>query len=53
MPKNCVYCPPEPENIEAIDGIFEADLVRRQRFEIIGRGKNVIALRMLLDLTCC
>jgi hypothetical protein len=35
----------EPENIEAIGGIFEADLARSQRFEIIGRDKNVMALR--------
>ena len=36
-----------PENIEAIDGIFETHLVRRHSFEIIGRGKNVIVLRTL------
>lgn len=48
----------EPENIEAIDGIFEADLVRSQSFEIIGRDKNVIMLRdasgfdVLLTVTC-
>ncbi len=35
----------ESENVEAIDGIFEADLVRSQSFEVIGRDKNVIALR--------
>jgi hypothetical protein len=35
----------EPKNIEAIDGIFEADLVRSQSFEIIGQDKNVMVLR--------
>jgi len=48
----------EPENIEAIDGIFEADLVRSQSFEIIGEDKNVIVIRdasgfdVLLTVTC-
>jgi len=48
----------EPENVEAIDGIFEADLVRSQSFEIIGEDKNVIVLRdasgfdVLLTVTC-
>ncbi len=48
----------EPENVEAIDGIFEADLVRSQSFEIIGRDRNVIVLRdasgfdVLLTVTC-
>jgi hypothetical protein len=48
----------EPENIEAIDGIFEADLVRSQSFEIIGEDKNAIVLRdasgfdVLLTVTC-
>lgn len=48
----------EPENIEAIDGIFEADLVRSQSFEVIGEDKNVIVLRdasgfdVLLTVTC-
>jgi hypothetical protein len=37
--------PAGPENTEAIDGIFEADLVRNQSFEVIGRDKNVIMLR--------
>jgi hypothetical protein len=30
------------ENIEAVDGIFEADLLRSQGFEIIGQDKNVM-----------
>jgi hypothetical protein len=48
----------EPENIEAIDGIFEADLVRSQSFEVIGEDKNVIVLRdasgfdVLSTVTC-
>jgi hypothetical protein len=48
----------EPENIEAIDGIFEADLVRTQSFEILGEDRNVIVLRdasgfdVLLTVTC-
>jgi enhancing lycopene biosynthesis protein 2 len=48
----------EPENVEAIDGIFEADLVRSQSFEVIGQDKNVIVLRdasgfdVLLTVTC-
>jgi hypothetical protein len=48
----------EQENIEATDGIFEADLVRSRSFEIIGKEKNVIALRdasgfdVLLTVAC-
>jgi hypothetical protein len=48
----------ESENVEAIDGIFEADLVRSQSFEVIGRDQNVIVLRdasgfdVLLTVTC-
>lgn len=48
----------ESENVEAIDGIFEADLVRSQSFEVTGRDQNVIVLRdasgfdVLLTVTC-
>jgi hypothetical protein len=47
-----------PENVEAIDGTFEADLVRSQSFEVTGTDKNVIMLRdasgfdVLLTVTC-
>jgi hypothetical protein len=47
-----------PENVEAIDGIFEAALVRSQSFEVTGTDKNVITLRnasgfdVLLTVTC-
>ncbi len=47
----------EPENLEAIDDIFEADLVR-DSVEVIGAGQNVIVLRdasgfdVLLTVTC-
>lgn len=48
----------EPENTEAIDEIFEADLVHSQSFEVIGQADNVIVLRdasgfdVLLTVTC-
>jgi hypothetical protein len=45
-------------NVAEIDGIFEADLVPSQSFEVIGAGENVIVLRdasgfdCLLTVTC-
>jgi len=47
----------EPDNLEAIDEIFEADLVRGS-IEVIGDHENVIVLRdasgfdVLLTVTC-
>lgn len=46
------------ENVNEIDGIFEADLVRGHSFEVIGDDDNVIVLRdasgfdVLLTVTC-
>jgi hypothetical protein len=34
-----------PENVEAIDEIFEVDRVPSQSFEVIGPDKNLIVLR--------